>query len=160
MAYLGLIDSPKRINPPESEVLKALEIAYSENPQFADFDSYRKANPDLNDFFEKMFPTYRKELGLKVDLFEIIGFNPFEVVERIKRKWYSMTPTEQVDTFLLLHNFLLQLRAVMHQMTDIFPEIKDRLKAMQEQGKAAEQHSNVLNGIRTDDLDEDLDLDL
>lgn len=155
MTYLGLIESPKLINPPESEVLKALEIAYSENPQFADFHHDRKANPDVNDFYDKMYPSYHEEVRSEVDPYKLIGFNIYEVANRIEKKWHSMTPTEQVDTYLLLRNFLSQLKAVLSRWKDFIPEIETELKSAEEQGKVAEQHSNVLGGIKTEDLEVD-----
>jgi len=157
MTYVGLIDSPKLVNPAESEVLKALEIAYSENPQFADFYDDRKKNPDVDDFYANKYPIYREERGIKFGLYEIMGFNPYQLADRIRSKWHAMTPTEQVDTFILLHNFLLQLRTVLYDMKELSPEIENSLKVMQAKGKAAEQHSDVMSGIRTEDWEVEMD---
>ena len=148
MAFLGLIESPKLINPAKSEVLKALEVAYSQNPQFADFQDYRKANPDVEDFAEHMLPKYREPLGMKVDLFSLIGFNPYYVKNHLFLKWRYLTPVEKAELFMLLHNCILTFKGLLQSWKDKDSgELQSELERVKAEGKIADSLSNFMGGV-------------
>lgn len=157
MCFLGLRDSPKIVNPAENEVLVALEIAYSENPQFADFNASRKADLNENVFFRKMFPDEREEAGKNIDPYYIIGFNPYELTNRLWERWDNLNTIEKVQSFLLIHNCFLQLKVVLHEMKEMEPRIKAALEEIQSEGKTAEDLSNAISRIKREDLELDLE---
>lgn len=63
----------------------------------------------------------------KVQPYGIIGFNPYKLVSRILRTWKNMSPEEQDETFMILHNSALALKGLLLELKDRDPELDSRL---------------------------------
>jgi len=156
MTFLGLIDSPKPINPDELKVLEALDIAYSENPRFADFDSYRRKNRDPVYVYDAMYPEGAEATERKGDPYEVLGFNPFLLHKRILRRFDHSSPSQKVDTITLVWNTMSQLQVTLDDLRERLPEFEVYLADLQKQGEIARQLSAAVNEIKAQEWDTDL----
>lgn len=133
----------------ERHVHDALEAIHSKPCKLHGFAESLKVNPDT--FCAEMPKTAREEAGVKLNPYEIIGFNPFQLKKRILKRWDFLTGTEQIDTLLLVLNCIPQVVDLASHLKSLLPELRSDLDYLQKQGKLAEQVSNSLAQIQSQD---------
>jgi len=145
MLWLGVLQEQDKVS--ERHVHDALEVVHSEPCKLHDFAQSIKV--DLDTFHSELPKAAREKAGVKLDSYEIIGFNPFELKRRVLKRWDFLTATEQIDTFLLTMNCIPQVVYLASHLKSLLPELRSDLNYLQKQGKLAEQVSNSLSQIES-----------
>jgi hypothetical protein len=99
--------SAKRINLGDDDVQVGMAMAYSENPHFAEFDSWRKGEFNANTFLRpKNTVVKRNYIGT------LFGFKPSEIFTVVRQaidkdypKWNLNQKVEAIETLETIKNF-------------------------------------------------------
>lgn len=145
MVWLELLGKVDKVT--EHHVHDALKNIHSKECKLHDFAQSIKV--DLDTFHNELPKAAREKAGVKLDPYEIIGFNPFELKGRVLKRWDFLTATEQIDTFLLTMNCIPQVVDLASHLKSLLPELRSDLNYLQKQGKLAEQVSNSLSQIES-----------
>lgn len=146
MLWLGLLSEADKVT--EHHVHDALEAIHSKPCILHDFASIKV---NLDTFYAEMPKAAREKAGVKLNPYEIIGFNPFELRKRVLKRWDYLTATEQIDAFALVLNCIPQVVDLASYLKSLLPELQSDLDYLQKQGTLAEQVSNSLAQIKSQD---------
>ena len=155
MTYLGIINSPKNINPEKDKIFAALELAYSENPQFVDFDKYQKKQRTPDEFTKELWPDERLEAGLKVtSKDEMFGFSPIHFTKLFAKNWKRWNVKERGDAVMFLVNSHLMLQSLFNQFAlEATLKLHDRSNELKAETDKIEQLFHLLIVSKSEDWD-------